>query len=168
MMWVSLEERRGAAPRDRSQFPMMEAMTVWNEPKGSMFSYRAIREGGEEKEEEASETHHGPVIGAGSGNSLNGDGDVTVLPSIVSNSNFRSNELGFGSLDSSHGVGSGRESGEVLLGELDELSVVDGSSSGEDHLVGVKVLLSVLEEILLGDGLDVGGGTEDVVTQGLS
>jgi hypothetical protein len=93
---------------------------------------------------------------------------VAVVPGVVTNSNLRTDEgslvLGLGS----EGVVGRGELGQVLLGKLDELVVVDRSGSGEDHLVGVQVLGSVLKEVLSGDGLDVLVGSEDVVSEGLA
>lgn len=113
-------------------------------------------------------TYHDPVVRALVANTLNSDGNVAIIPSVVPQPNLRSNEPGLLGLLSSEGVGRRREVGKVLLGKSDELVVVDGSGSGEHHLVGVEVGSSVGKQIILRYGLDVLGGSKDIVTEGLS
>jgi hypothetical protein len=111
---------------------------------------------------------HGPVVGVLVRDALDGDRDVAVLPGVVTDADLGADERRLLPGLAAERLARGRELGKVLLGELDELVVVDRAGAGKDHLVGVQVLCPVLEEVVPVDGLDVLVGAEDVVTEGLA
>jgi len=111
---------------------------------------------------------HGPVVGVLVRDALDGDRDVAVLPGVVTDADLGADERRLLPGLAAERLAGGRELGKVLLGELDELVVVDRAGAGKDHLVGVQVLGPVLEEVVPVNGLDVLVGAEDVVTEGLA
>ena len=66
------------------------------------------------------------------------------------------------------GVGGDREVGEVLLGVLDELFVVDAAGADEDHTVSGVIRLNVRRKVIALDGQDVLLGAEDGAAEGLA
>lgn len=119
----------------------------------------------------------GVVVLGGPGDTLNSNGNVGDGHGVVSESDLGSHKVGDGVLvgvlsgrsggTEGNGGGGGREIGEVLLGELDEGVVVDGSGSNKHHSVGGVVLGDELSQLSVGDGLDVLSGTQNGSAQGL-
>lgn len=120
--------------------------------------------------EDALHDHHREVVGRAPANALHGDSDVGSGDFVVADANFRADEGRFGVGQAPEGDGGGRdgERGEVLLGELDELCVLDAAGSDENHAVGGVVGLDVRGEVVPLDGEDVRLGTEDGATEGLA
>ena len=89
---------------------------------------------------------------------------------VVTNAHFRANELGLRVREAAkgNGVGGNGELGEMLLGVLDELLVVNTTSTNKDHAVRRVVGLDVRREVIALDGEDVSLGAEDGATQGLT
>jgi hypothetical protein len=115
---------------------------------------------------------HRVVIGGGPRYTLYSDSDVASRHGVVTDLNFGTDERRFllrgGSFTEFDGRGRGREGSEVVLGEFDEGSVFDSSSSDEDHSVSGVVRLDVVGKVVTGDGEDVFLGTEDSSSEGLS
>lgn len=117
------------------------------------------------------------VVLGGPRDTLDGNGNVGHGHGVVSESDLGSHKVGDGVLvgvltrRSGGTEGNGRlgrgQVGEVLLGELDEGVVVDGSGSDQDHSVGGVVLGDELSQLGVGDGLDVLSGAQDGSAQGL-
>src|SRR5690606_38958832 len=100
--------------------------------------------------EDALHDHHGEVVGGAPANTLNGDGNVGGVGLVVTDADLRANEgsLGVGETAEAGGVGRGWEGREVLLGELDEFTMVNATSSNEDHAVRGVVGLDVVGQVL--------------------
>ena len=60
------------------------------------------------------------------------------------------------------------EGSKVLLGELDQCLVLDGTSTDKAHSVGSVVFGNVVGQVVSLDRVDVLLGTEDSVSEGLS
>lgn len=104
---------------------------------------------------------------------LDSDGDVGTAHGVVSDSDLRANKLGLLLLLCGNGLRGvvrrfGRESGEVLLGEVNELLVGDATSSDEHHAVSGVVGLDVVEQVRTLYALDVLLGAEDSSSEGLA
>lgn len=104
---------------------------------------------------------------------LDSNGDVGSWDGVVTDADLGADELWLalllvGDRGGGLGVWLGREAGEVLLGELDELGVWDTAGTDEDHAVSGVVGLDVVDEVLSLDALDVLGGAEDGAAEWLS
>ena len=127
---------------------------------------------------------HGPVVVANNSLSdqgsevilvvpaytLDGEGDVRGRHAVVADANLRADEagLGVGEAAKGDGVGGDGKFGEVLLGVLDELLVVDTTSADEDHTVSGVVGLDVRLKVVALNGQDVLLRTKDGATKGLT
>lgn len=104
---------------------------------------------------------------------LNGNGDVGRALSIVTDSDFGSDEIGLLLLLSGNGLGrvvrslSGQSS-EVLFGEFNKLLVGNATSTNEHHAVSGVVGLDVVFQVLALDGLDVLLGAKNGTSEGLA
>jgi hypothetical protein len=111
----------------------------------------------------------GEVVVITPANALHGEGDMGRRNGIVAYAQIRSNETGL-SLGEPVGraVGrAGREAGEVLLCELNQLLVRNATSANQHHAVRSVVGLDVIDELSAGDVTDVVPWSEDRATQGL-
>lgn len=115
----------------------------------------------------------GEVVVRLPGDTLNSNGDVCGWDGLIEDTDLRSDELWLalllsGELGRGLGVWLSWKTGEVLLGELNELGVWDTTSTDEDHAVSGVVGLDVINEILALDGLDVLGWAKDGAAEWLS
>lgn len=97
---------------------------------------------------------------------LDSNSNVGSVHGIITNTDLGPNEVGL--LLLSGDAGCTRETGEVLLGEVDKLLVRNTPRANEDHTVGGVVCLNVVNQIIAGDALDVFAGSEDGATKGLA
>lgn len=107
------------------------------------------------------------------GDTLDGDGNVGSWDGIITDADFRADELRLALLElgnSSGGLGSWLrwETGEVLLSKLDKLSVGDATSTDKDHAVSSVVGLDVVNKVLPLDALDVLCRAKDGAAERLS
>lgn len=107
------------------------------------------------------------------GDTLDGNSDVGSRDGIITDADFRTDELRLALLcvgNSGGGLGSwlSWETGEVLLGKLNELSVGNATSTDENHAVSSVVGLDVVNEILPLDALDVLCRAKDGAAERLS
>lgn len=114
----------------------------------------------------------GEVVGVLPADTLNCDGDVSGRQGVVSDTDFRANEVGSSLLggDSASlntSSGSGGQVGEVLLGQFNQLLVRDTTSTDKDHAVSGVVGLDVLLEVHALEVLNVLTGTENGAAEGL-
>ena len=115
----------------------------------------------------------GEVVVRLPGDTLNSNGDVCGWDGLIEDTDLGSDELWLALLLSGE-LGRGLrvwlrwKTGEVLLGELNELGVWDTTSTDEDHAVSGVVGLDVVNEILALDGLDVLGWAKDGAAEWLS
>lgn len=102
-------------------------------------------------------------------NTLDRNGNVCGVESVIAYPDIRTNELGL-LLGQKVGVSLGRGSRqlrEVLVGHLNELIVGNATSTNKDHAVGGIVVLDVVGELSSGDVADVLLGAEDGAAEGL-
>lgn len=111
-----------------------------------------------------------PVVWAPPSDGLDGNGNVEIVHSVVSDSDLSTGEDGLFSRNTAEGdgVGGDGDRGKVFLGEFDELLVRDSTSSDEAHSVGSVVGFDVVGEVLSAHLSDVLLWTEDRVTQWLT
>lgn len=104
---------------------------------------------------------------------LNSESNVSGGDGVITESDFRPNELGSTLLlgrkgDSGRGRGLAWESTEVLLGELDELLMRNATSTNQNHAISGVVGLDVLKKVVAVDGLNVLLRPEDGAAKGLA
>jgi len=100
---------------------------------------------------------------------LDGNGNVGGAHGVVADTDIGTNEVGL-LLGQEVSVVLGAlagETGEVLLGQLDELLVGDATSADENHAVGSVVALDVVDQLGAGDVADVLARAQDGAAQGL-
>ena len=119
---------------------------------------------------DAGKDHHGEVVGRLPSDTFNGDSDVERRHGVVSDSDFGTGEdgLGMSGLAERDRVRGLRQRGKVLLGQLAELLVVNGTSTDKDHSVSGVVVLDVRLQVGLLDRVDVLLRAQDGVAQGLT
>lgn len=105
--------------------------------------------------------HEGVGVLRGPSCALKGEGDVCELLAVLADADLGSHEA-----SGLHGSGNSvggllGEATEVLVTELGELLVVDGSGTGHNHAGGGVVSLDVAAKVIAGDRHDVLGGSED-------
>ena len=85
--------------------------------------------------------HHGVVVGRRPPDALDGNGQVDRRHVVVPDTHFRPDERRLRVREPTEGdwVGGGGELGEVFVGELDELAVVDTASTDQHHSVSCVV-----------------------------
>jgi len=89
---------------------------------------------------------------------------------IITNTNFRANKSGLGMRETAErdGTRGDREGGKVLLGELDEFTVVNATSTNEHHAVSGVVGLDIRGQVFTTYRKDVPFGAKDCTTERLT
>lgn len=113
---------------------------------------------------------HGVVVGGVPAATLNSNGNVGLGHGVVLETNLGSSEVGGESvgLAQTSGVSGDGELAEVLLSQLDQLVVVNTTSTDKDHAVSGVVGLDVVGEVITGQGLDVLLGSQDGAAEGIT
>eukprot|EP00053_Salpingoeca_punica_P018402 m.180160 g.180160 ORF g.180160 m.180160 type:complete len:528 (-) comp17423_c1_seq1:12-1595(-) len=102
--------------------------------------------------------HEREVVRVGPADALDCNADVGLGHAVVALADLAAGE---GAGRHRCGALRGRQGGEALLGELDELVVVNAAGGREDNARSSVVLLDVALQIVAGDRADVLLGTED-------
>lgn len=112
----------------------------------------------------------GKVVGGLPGDTLNGNGNVGGGKGIVTETDFRANEVRLGTAWSANYLRNlrGLEMTKVLLGKLDEGLVGNTTSADENHAVSLVVLGNVVSQVVALDGHDVLLRSEDSAAQSLT